>query len=97
MPCVLLATASVQITDMDSATGSPTLGQSYSLTCVVTEVDGPITPAIYQWMKDGIAVDYTGPTLSFSPLRLTDTGQYTCQVTVNGMTFSGTKDIRLPS
>ena len=65
------------------------LGQSsYSLTCVVMAT-GTVYPSItysYQWTKDNgnqtIQVG-TDRVLSFSPLRLSDAGQYTCQATVN--------------
>ena len=40
----------------------------------------------------------TGPTLSFSSLTLSDAGQYTCQVSVDGMTAnSPSQDIELTS
>ena len=37
----------------------------------------------------------TGSTVFFSSLRLSDAGRYTCQVTVDEMMLSRTKDIRL--
>ena len=62
------------------------LGQNYSLICNVT-VTGADTgdPSItYQWTKDnGTQTLGTDRVLSFSPLRLSDAGQYTCQATVS--------------
>ena len=61
------------------------LGQSgYSLTCGVT-VTGAENPSItYQWTKNNGTQTQVGTdrVLSFSPLRLSDAGQYTCQATV---------------
>ena len=74
---------------------TPTLGQSYSLTCDVTGASGLVSA--YQWRRDDTVLSETGSILSFSPLGLSDAGQYTCQVTVDGMMFSHTKDIRLTS
>ena len=39
----------------------------------------------------------TGPTLSFSSLRMSDAGQYTCEVTVNGMTLTDDEDVVIMS
>ena len=79
------------------------LGQSsYSLTCGVT-VTGTAYPSItYQWTKDNgnqtIQVG-TGRVLSFSPLRLSDAGRYTCQATVNlcSLTKMGIQNVTLQS
>ena len=79
------------------------LGQSsYSLTCGVT-VTGTAYPSItYQWTKDNgnqtIQVG-TGRVLSFSPLRLSDAGRYTCQATVNpcSLTKMDTQNVTLQS
>ena len=79
------------------------LGQSsYSLTCGVT-VTGTAYPSItYQWTKDNgnqtIQVG-TDRVLSFSPLRLSDAGRYTCQTTVNpcSLTKMDTQDVTLQS
>ena len=76
---------SVQIT----SSGPPSLGQSgYSLTCDVTGAENLNSSITYQWTKDNgtqtqIQVGGDPRVLSFSPLRLSDAGQYTCQVTVS--------------
>ena len=65
------------------------LGQNdYSLTCNVTGA-GNLNPTItYQWTKNNITQTQMPPAgadpkvLSFSPLRLSDAGQYTCHATV---------------
>ena len=82
---------SVQIT---GSVATPALGQSYSLTCEVTRTND--TVSAYRWRKDDSEVS-TGPTLSFSSLSLSDAGQYTCQVSVDGVMLSRTEDIRLTS
>ena len=76
---------SVQIT----TSGAPLLGQSgYSLTCGVNGA-GNLNPTItYQWIKNNgtqaqIQIGANPKVLSFSPLRLSDAGQYTCQATVS--------------
>jgi hypothetical protein len=95
-PCSLifdLATSvNVQIT---GSVATPALGQSYSLTCEVSGASGPVSA--YQWRKDGTVLSETGPTLSFSSLSLSDAGQYTCQVSADGMILNRTEDIRLTS
>ena len=62
---------------------TPNLGQNYSLICSVPEVNDNVT---YQWRKAGDSIE-DGPSadgvLSFSPLRLSDAGLYTCNVDVN--------------
>ena len=65
------------------------LGQNgYSLTCGVSGA-GNLNPTItYQWTKNNgtqtqIQVGANSGVLSFSPLRLSDAGQYTCQATIS--------------
>ena len=45
----------------------------------------------YQWFKNKsvteVEVDNESDTLSFSPLRLSDAGRYTCQATVRSFLF----------
>ena len=87
-----LVNISVQIT----ANGNKMVGQiGYSLTCDVT-VTGAENPSItYQWTKHNgtdtqIQVG-TDRVVSFSPLRLSDAGQYTCQATAVSSPCSITK------
>ena len=78
------------------------LGQSgYSLTCGVT-VTGTANPSItYQWTKNNGTQTQVGAdrVLSFSPLRLSDAGRYTCQATVGpcSITKMDTQDVILQS
>ena len=66
----------VQITD---GVATPTLGQSYSLTCSVAGDNDVITTL--KWCKDGRLLNNTGPTLSFQYLRLSNSGVYSCVIT----------------
>ena len=84
------------------------MGQSYSLTCGVTGAES-VSPSItYQWTKNNgtqtqIQNDAANPRISFSPLRLSDAGQYTCQATVsspylsNDIAMMDTQDVTLQS
>ena len=82
------------------------LDRSYSLTCGVTVTGNPNSLVTYQWTKNnGIQTEDiqagTDPkVLSFSPLRLSDAGRYTCQATVISpcnVTKTVTHDITLQS
>ena len=61
-------------------------GQGFSLSCVVSEAEN-LSPTIsYNWIKDNgtrILVDSHGSILSFPSLRLSDAGQWSCQVIVD--------------
>ena len=58
---------------------TPTVGQSYSLTCSV----GGVTVSSYQWRKDGAVLPgETTRVLSFSSLRLSDAGRYSCEIRI---------------
>ena len=77
------------------------LGQSgYSFTCNVS-VDGSLNSSItYQWTKNNGTQTQVGTdrVLSFSPLRLSDAGRYTCQATVSSpchITKMDTQDVTL--
>ena len=85
--------------------GTPTVGESYSLTCTVTGADRLNTTIAYQWFKDNTMVsNETQSTLSFSSLSLSDAGQYRCDVTVSSTllsqsitNMSNTQDLTLQS
>ena len=102
-------TISAQITTSNS--GTPMLGQNgYSLICNVSGAEN-LSPSItYQWTKNNGTQTQTiqvGGTdfrfLSFSPLRLSDAGQYTCQATIsspylnNDIIVMNSQDIMLQS
>ena len=84
---VPVPTPSITISNSDTVYAGTTL----SLTC-----DYSLSPSVdttaqitVTWMVDGIAVDTSpgqisidGATLSFSPLATSDTGNYTCTLTV---------------
>ena len=90
---IIYISVSVTVSD-DGAT--PTLGQSYTLTCSVSEPEDEFT---YQWLKNGTMRSETVDTITFPSLRLSDSGLYTCTVTtatVNStMSYSGTINITL--
>ena len=78
---------SVQIT----TSGALTLGQNgYSLTCGVIGAENLTPSIIYRWTKNNGTHTHiqVGPTHSFSPLRLSDAGQYSCQATVSSFLLS---------
>ena len=82
------------------------MGQSdYSLICGITGAEN-LNPSItYQWTKNNGTQTQVGTdiVLSFSPLRLSDAGQYTCQATIsspylnNNIIMMDTQDVRLRS
>ena len=84
---VPVPTPSITISNPDTVYAGTTL----SLTCDYTlssSVD-TISQRAVTWMVDGVAVDTSpsrifsdGATLSFSPLATSDTGNYTCTLTV---------------
>ena len=84
------------------------LGQNgYTLICSVCGAENFNPTITYQWTKNNgtetqIQVG-DDPTLSFSPLRLSDAGRYTCQATVsspqlnNSITMMDSHDVTFQS
>ena len=69
-----------------SGSGDQLVGQTYTLTCQVNAGGETVTPE-YQWIKDDTEIiNETSETLSFSSLADTDSGNYTCRVTVGNQT-----------
>ncbi len=70
------------ITATVTSSGPPMTGQSYSLTCTVTGADS-LTPTItYVWTRGGTSVAGSDSMLTFNPLKLSNSGEYVCTVTV---------------
>ena len=77
------------------------LGQSgYSLTCNVA-IDASLNSITYLWTKNNGTQTQIGTdrVLSFSPLRLSDAGRYTCQATAGpgNITKMDMQDVTLQS
>ena len=72
-------------------------GLNYSLTCKVSlGISNTLnTTVTYTWRKDDAQLSEVGPLLSFSPLRLSDAGQYSCAVNVYNCSFKHVKDITI--
>ena len=80
------------------------LGQSgYSLICgvTVTGADAGNPSIAYQWTKNNGTQTQVGAdrVLSFSPLRLSDAGRYTCHILTSPCSITGmdTQDVTLQS
>ena len=69
------------------SSGSTTPGHNTSLTCMVDGLNGNLNASVtYQWSKANkilTQIRTLSPDLSFAPLRLSDAGNYTCQVLVD--------------
>ena len=62
----------------DSNVHPPLIGQNYSLRCdILNSVDFDYT---FRWKKGDTLLSEVGQDLSFSELRLSDAGQYTCEL-----------------
>ena len=88
--------------------GSPMLGQNYTLTCRFFATCNLCHHIMYQWTKNNgtlARLETETSTLSFSPLRLSDAGQFACQAIISIFYFSdditvpttGSQDIRVES
>ena len=76
---------------------------SYNLTCIVSGYENLTHTVTYKWTKNNgshqTQVGTDSSTLSFSPLKPSDCGQYTCKATISShylskdITFSTSHDI----
>ena len=68
------------------STGATVAGQSYNLHCNVTGIEKFSPILSYKWTKNNGTLTNVGSNsniLTFSPLRLSDAGQYICHVTAS--------------
>ena len=73
-----------------TTSGVPIIGQNiYMLTCKALVADHLCPLISYRWTKrNGTVAQPENRTITFSPLRLSDAGQYTCHVTVYSYRFN---------
>ena len=83
----IFLTPGPSISVMVTADGALVLGQNgYMLICSVSGAENLNPTITYQWTRNNGTQTQVGTnsnTLSFSPLRLSDVGQYTCEVTIS--------------
>ena len=76
--------------------GAPVVGQPYTLSCRVSGEEKLDPNVTYQWIQNnGTVMELVNETnnsanLSFSPLHLSNSGDYICMVDVSSMYFDGT-------
>ena len=61
------------------------VGQRYSLNCTIPLLH---KMTAYQWRKDGEDIQKTSQVLSFSRLKFSDSGNYTCIITIGDQMYS---------
>ena len=75
------------ITVIVNGIATPSAGETYSLNCGVSGADS--FNVTYQWQKNSSNLSSeTGSVLSFTTLRLSDAGRYSCLVRVSSTLFS---------
>ncbi len=76
-------------------------GQNCTLVCSVSGIGSSNPTITYRWIKNNgtapIQVGGNSNMLVFSSLRLSDAGQYTCQVTVGSEMYGYTEYIHVKS
>ena len=80
---------------LTGSTATPVAGGMYTLFC---EAIGTTSSVTYQWRKDGSVIQgETIEMLSFSPLGLSDAGQYTCEITVGSVIYTDDVNVTVQS
>jgi hypothetical protein len=81
--------------------GTIVAGKNCTLVCSVSGIGSSNPTIAYQWTKNNgsapIQVGGNSNMLVFSSLRLSDAGQYTCQVTVGSEMYGYTEYIHVKS
>ena len=79
-----------------------TAGEAYNLTCIVTGIENldPSLELMYQWTKNNESTQVVignSKALFFSPLKLSDVGQYICEVTIGSRMYGAIEYIDIES
>ena len=81
--------------------GTPMIGQSFSLLCTVTETDSLQLTISYYWFGGQLPLTTNSGLLTFDTLFLSDAGLYRCEVTVSSeehqITVNSSYDINFMS
>ena len=75
----IVPTISVEI----STSGTPIVGDSYTLMCTVTGVESLNATTNFEWRKSDGSLVSSDAVLVFRPLYFSDRGHYTCRVRVS--------------
>ena len=71
-----------------------TEGKKHMLTCEAS--GGGSMAYTYMWLRNGSVVSgQTSSTYSFSPLRVSDSGEYSCQVRVGSTTMNTSREVTI--
>ena len=74
--------------------GTLTEGENHMFTC--TASGGGSMAYTYMWLRNGSVVSgQTSSTYFFSPLRMTDSGQYSCRVRVGSTTMTTSREVTI--
>ena len=70
---------------------SQTAGEAYTLTCIVAGIENASSLTfLYRWTKNNGSTQTevgNSSTLFFTPLKLSDDGQYMCEVTIGSQMY----------
>ena len=96
MSLLIFSAAPMVSTAITSPTGPFTVGQSYTLTCTANVTGaGTMSTTTISWIHPNGSVTLgTGSSLdlSLNPLRVSDAGQYTCNVSVSSPFLTGAQN-----
>ena len=95
--CVNICNSEPVCVQITGGGGTPTLGESYSLTCSIYVTGNMVVDTAFQWSKDGIVLNETGSTLSFQYFNVTDIGLYNCSVRGDSVLYSDTMEVNSQS
>ena len=93
-PIPLSTALPTPVVSISPSSGSPTAGQTYSLTCSVQVVPHLVVEPSIEWIRqDGTVLNASSGSnlqLNFNPVMTSDGGRYTCHASINitGLVFA---------